>query len=145
MANRPPAKPHLVGTGVNQVELWGATTVLQTFFTGVTARSVPVPELINLQRRPHRVAKYPGDAGFSRSGGVVSRYDKSPSKYGGAKPGVRVSAARTDATGKAIKTSRRVFRLVGAFTDLCEWAKDNAIDNMILYSPTGAPFPIVAE
>jgi len=52
---------------------------------------------------------------------------------------------RTDSQGKAIKTSRRVFRLVGAFSDLCEWAKDNAIDDMILYSPTGAPFSIIAE
>jgi hypothetical protein len=145
MANRPPAKPHLVGTGAGQVELWGATAVLQSFFTGVTARSVPTPELINLQRRSHRVSKYPGDPGFGRAGGVVSRYDRSPSKYGGAKPGVRVSAVRTDAAGRAIRTSRRVFRLVGAFSDLCEWAKDSAIDNMILYSPTGAPFTIVAE
>jgi hypothetical protein len=145
MANRPPAKPHLVGTGVDQVELWGATTVLQSFFTGVTAKSIPVPELVNLQREGHRVRRYPGDPGFDRAGGVVSRYDKSPAKYGGAKPGKRISAVRTDSQGKAIKTSRRVFRLVGAFSDLCEWAKDNAIDDMILYSPTGAPFSIIAE
>ena len=145
MANRPPAKPHLVGIGAGQVELWGATTVLQSFFTGVTARAISSPELVNLQRKKHQVHKYPGDPGFERSGGVVSRYDKSPAKYGGAKPGRRISVVRTDSQGKAIKTSRRVFRLVGAFSDLCEWAKDNAIDNMILYSPTGAPYTVVAE
>jgi hypothetical protein len=115
------------------------------FFTGITARAIPVPELINVTRVSHTVHKYPGDAGFERSGGVVSRYDRSPAKYGGAKPGLRIAVAKTDAEGKAIRASRRVFRLVGPFNDLCEWARDNAIDNMILYSPTGAPFTIVAE
>jgi hypothetical protein len=142
MANRPPSKPHLVGTGVNQVELWGATVVLQSFFTGITARAIVLPELVNLQRKSCTVQKYPGDDGFNRAGGVVSRYDRSPAKYGGAKPGQRVFVALTDANGKAIRNSRRTFRLSGAFADLCEWAKDNAKDDMILYSSSGAPYNI---
>jgi|LakMenE01Jun11ns_1017448.scaffolds.fasta_scaffold9551354_2 hypothetical protein len=145
MANRPPSKPHLVGAGANQVELWGATTVLQTYFTGISARAIELPELINYQRKSHTVRKYPGDSGFNRAGGVVSRYDRSPAKYGGAKPGQRVFVAKTDASGKAIRDTRRTFRLKGAFVDLCEWAKDNAKFDMILYSSTGSPYSIALE
>jgi hypothetical protein len=142
MPNRPPSKPHAVGVGANQVELWGATSVLQLYFTGITAKQVPLPELVNIRRKSHTVRKYPGDEGFEREGGTVSRYDRSPSKYGGARPGVRVFVVKLDSQGKAINASRRTFRLVGAFNDLCEWAKDNAIDDMILYSSSGAPFSI---
>jgi hypothetical protein len=145
MANRPPSKPHSVGSGSNQVELWGATSVLQSYFTGITAQAVPLPELINVTRQGSTVRRYPGDPGYSRIGGVASRYDRSPAKFGGAKPGLRVSVAKVGPDGKAIKASRRVFRLVGAFNDLCEWAKDNAIDSMILYSPSGAPYNIAIE
>jgi hypothetical protein len=145
MANRPPAKPHVVGAGDDQVELWGATSVLQSFFTGVTAKAIPLPEQINFQRKSHTVRRYPGDSGFERDGGVVSRYDRAPSKIGGAKSGQRVMVVRVDANGKAIKSSKRVFRLVGAFNDLCEWAKDSALDSIILYSPSGAPYNITVE
>jgi hypothetical protein len=125
--------------------LWGATSVLQTFFTGISPKAIPLPELINLTRKAHKVRKYPGDEGFERSGGAVSRYDRTPSKIGGAKPGHRVSAVRVGDDGKAIKSSRRYFRVVGSFADLCEWAKDAALDSMILYSSSGAPYNISVE
>jgi hypothetical protein len=142
MATRPTIKPHLVGTGANQVTLWGGTSLLQVFFPSVTPNAVEIPELVDYQRKGGKVRKYPGHAGYNRRATVVSRYDKSPAKFGGAKPGLPFVAARLTAQGDLIKTSKRTFRLVGSWADLCEWAKDAAVTSVVLYSPSGSPFII---
>ena len=142
MATRPTIKPHLVGTGTNQVTLWGGTSLLQSFFPSVTPKAVEIPELINYQRKGGKVRKYPGHAGYNRAATTVSRYDKTPAKFGGAKPGLSFVAAKLTAQGDLIKTSKRTFRLVGSWSDFCEWAKGEVASNTILYSPSGSPFII---
>ena len=144
MASRPTIKPHLVGTGVNQVTLWGGTSRLQEFFSSITPKAVEIPELINYQRKGGKVRKYPGHEGYNRRATTVSRYDKTPAKFGGAKPGLSFVAAKLTASGELIKTSKRTFRLVGSWADFCEWAKDNVSASTVLYSPSGSPFIIPA-
>jgi hypothetical protein len=58
--------PHTVGTAPDEFVIWGNTTKLSKFFTGITTAAITAPTVKTIQMPAMTVKRYPGDTGFTR-------------------------------------------------------------------------------
>jgi hypothetical protein len=133
---------HVIGVGKTSNKIWGDTDILKSFVPAAAAL-VPTPPTSSTQSiKARRHRRYPGDPGYAVRAGERKRLNRIPPKGAGALPGRKFALALVLATGQVDEKSKSVFTYQGTFTNLVANIDGMASEKLIIYSPTGHPYPV---
>lgn len=124
MSTRPPAQFHTEAVGGRPLVLIGATSLLDDYFTGLTADAAQAITTRTESVSSSTVNRWPGDPGFIRKS--HQRVKSNEKDMGGpALPGRRFWCERPTGTGDNRRSNARQFNYIGTWKDLKAFARSS--------------------